>query len=443
MSIQLFNKINKKSISLILAGGLLFSPLQVNAGLISFVDNGKKGLQNIEKIKQKVNDYEKNKLLDTLGISSFFKKNFGVSLNLKCLSYSAKIKEKIYFPCKMKKSFSLKIGPCKVTAGLSKNPIFSRLNDLCSAVNKGVSIYGAVNIGLTSMTAAAGLSKDSNLTKILFFNPKSNNKEGLSYQDLYGKKDGNSTGFLATEAKKHPNSSDAKAFLNSDKELLILKDLTLKQQASSRLSTMKLPENISQYEITVNKNAKIYKDTIPDIIDIISASQNILSTKCIDAAKVSPPEHSEYNYTNYLGCFVAYAEGKNQEGEVIYEDTGTVIEKDLGENGIGTIPKLYKTIDNAINFEYANKLMILKAKSKYFEYAPTESKFKLLPVRDKKNFLYRSVIWSAQETNLLGQREKERKKAHLKVKIAMRKAYIASMPFDDKAANYELNQLLQ
>jgi len=438
---MLIQPFNKKYISLILAGGLLFNPLYAQFG--SFLGEMATGYakskinSQLSKYSNIVNQY-RNLFGGNLNIA-------GINLNLSCLmpsvNWGLQGSNRIYAPCSMKSNYSLKIGPCVVNANFQNNPIFSQLDKMCRNINNGYTISSAMNIGFTGMSINAGLRNNADLTKIRFGN--ANTSQTITYQDLYGSKDGKQAGFFVNMVKKYPNSSDAKAFLTSDKKLLILKDLNLKQQASSRLSTMKLPKNISQYEININKNADIYKDAIPDIVNIISSAQSVLTTKCVKAAMVNAPSNSEYNYKDYLGCFKAYAQGIGKNHQIVYEPTGTVIESNLGDDELGTVAKLYKTIDSAIDFKYTNKLLVLKAKSKFFEYAPTENKFNLIPIQDKKDFLYRSAIWSAEETDLLGKREEERRKAHLKVRVAMRKAYIASMPFDSKKAANELNSLLQ
>ena len=403
MSILSFKKLKT---SLVIAGLFLANPLYAQ---INF--QGTIGAN----IANQINQYLAGQ---TSLISNYLSNLLGVKVNINCLLPPLKINQNFgigtYAFCNFEPIYNFKFGPCQAEVDFSTNSLYKQTQELCNLLNQGISIKGSINIGFTDVSVQMGLKDNAPLSHIKY-------PSGLSFQDIYGNNEG-SESFFINAVKHYPNSSDAKAFLTNDKETLILKDIALKQSGTSNLSSLKLPKNLARYIKAVNDNARVYADSIPDIVDIIGNSQSVLLNKCLPLSKNND---GTFNYEKYFNCYQKYIKG----------NTDIDPEK--------TIPKLYKTIDSAIDYKYANKLMILKATSNFFEYAPTQNKLDLLPVNEKKDFLYRSVIWSAQETDLLGQREEERKKAHIKVRIATRKAYIASMPFDEVKAQKELDALLQ
>ena len=407
MSIQWFKKQKKILLPGILTAIILTQPL--NAFSL-------KGKLNIgQNISNTINKYTNGKL----GLlSSYLSNLIGAKINLKCLVPAINLSKNFnigkFSPCNIKTIYQFHLGPCSATININNNPLYSRLNQMCQFLDTGISINGIMNVGFTDISINAGLRNNTDLKNIIFPNK-------ITYQDIYGSKDGSTNGYFATVAKKYPNSADGKIFLTNNKELLILKTNLIKTTGTTDLSKTLLPKNIAQYNIMVNKNAKTYSQIVPSIIDIISNTQKILTSP--QAMSYIKNSDGTYNYNNYLNYFVKYVNG-NLDGDK-------------------TIIKLYKNIDSAIDYKYAQKLLILKAESKYFEYAPTQSRLNLISIKNKNNFLYKSTIWSAQETNLLGQREEERAKAHQVVRIALRKAYIASMPFDKVAAQKELDAILQ
>ena len=385
----------------------LVSFMQLNAETLNF------------KAETKVINKKLNKELNGyLGKYTSVISNFlGVKLNMTCLIPAIKFNKKINFSlCNLKDHYKFKIGPCSLKVNLSSNPLYSRINNMCSTLEKGISVKSLINVGFLDMSASVALGKNVDFSKIKYV-------KNITYKELYGDKKGKTSSLFITITKKYPNSSIAKDVLTNNKKALIVEDHLIKSTGSANLSSAILPKNKAIFNKAVVNNAKVYKQTIPDIVNIISNVQKVLTSDYV----LSDIRNSDgtYNYVEYLNDFQRYVKG------------------DLPISNQNTISKLYQTVNSAIDYEYANKLLILEANSKYYEYAPTADALKIMPLQKRKKFLFNSLIWTAQKTDLLGQRDIAKAKADMKIKITLRKAYIASKPFDAVRAQKELNALLQ
>jgi len=419
MLIQWFK--NRKKITILFS--FLLSINTLNALSIGSITNS---LQNsaskkIEAdIKNKIGSINLNGIIkgglkekDIGFLSSILSTIFNAKINVKCLMPHFKAKAYSYSVCGLKDKFNFNLGPCSIKSDFSENPLYKKFNSMCNkkSIETGISADSFVNTAFAGMMTAKALDNGISPELIKYGN-------NITFKDAYGDKNGNKGSYFVEVAKLYPHSTDAQAILNNNKKLLLIKDALIKVKGTTDLNKAGLPKNLTLYKEAITNNAKIYRQTIPNSVDIISTVQSVLTSS--DCLKYIKNSDGTINYNNYLDYYVNYVNKKD-----------------------GDIDKLYQSIDNAINYEYANKLIILKAKSKYYEYAPTENHFKIIPDTKKPDFLYKSLVWTSQETDLLGQREREKERAHEKIRIMLRKAYIASMPFDEVKAVNELNQLLQ
>jgi hypothetical protein len=362
-------------------------------------------------------------------VSSLISQYLGdIGINIQCLVPNLNFEKYFNISTKginlctdLRKFYQFKIGPCSVSANIVNNPIFKVLNSLCTGfLNGHYQIEFVFNGSLATIVEEEGLSISDNQnipieSKIVY-------PSGLTFKDIYGTFDGKQLGYFASVAKVNPSLPDARAWLTDDKKALIVKENLLKTSKSKTTDLNKalLPLNNAQAYKLSRDNAKIYAQAEPNIVDLISETQKVLG-------KYVAEHQNHFDEEDFLRYFTDFVNGK------LTDDFG---------NRIDVIVKAYKSLDDAINFKYANKLLILKATSKFYVYSPTLTKLQSLPIKKRKEFLYKALIWNAQKTDLLGQREEERTKKHNKIRIALRKAYIASVPFNKDKANAELQMIL-
>ena len=418
MSIQLLNK------NSVIKGILISSVLATQLNAVTL------GISNplantISQVNNAANNAQ-NELNSVTGAISSALGSLGIKLNLSCLlphphfslgSLGGHYSIHVYNLCNLKNNFNFKIGPCAGSVNLSSNPLYSRLSNMCQHGD----ISSTISVGLSGITVSAGLNSDTDFNNIRY-------ASGVTYSALYGNKEGTTPSLFVSTVTAHPNSRIAKDFLTNNKESLLTETFLIKKTGSASVSKAKLPKNIALFNKQVNNNAKIFKQSIPNEIDIVSKIQTVMKN-VLSKPSLYNNDHT-INYTTYFHNFTDFT-------------AGNLVTNTSNPNTDKTIPKLYKTVHSAINYEYSLKLMELKAKSEYFEYAPTQPAIILLPYQKRRKFLYNSLIWTTQKTLLEGQKQKALAKADESIRITLRKAYIASKPFDSVLAQKELNNLLQ
>ncbi|QDD68158.1 hypothetical protein [Caminibacter pacificus] len=330
------------------------------------------------------------------GLDSFINSITMGYVNFKCVKPT--FKKPKFNLCDMDfDKFKIKLGPCEAKA---TNPLKDLYDKMCNKKKKKKATSSTISF-LDSMNAKIS---DVNLSNII-------TPSGISLAKIYG--DDKNPSFYAVLAKKNPSNPAVSSWLNNDRKTLILQDKTVKFTGTTDISRIELPKNRGLWLKSVYDSAKKFSEIVPDYLGIYEEVTSQLTEKFV-----------------------------NISGNTLSEIRA--IESKEWQNVVNSpeIKNIFNVVNQAYDMYYANKLLILNAKSKFYQYAPTQDRLNLLPVSKRTDVKYKSIVYSAQVTDLMAKKEIEKKKTNQNISLVLKAAYISSLDFRDDIAQKEIDTLI-
>ena len=275
--------------------------------------------------------------------------------------------------------------------------------------------YNPVVVEVTNLPELQGVSSTSG--KVVTDSNKVVYPSGITQAELYG---GNGIGYYAYIAKKDRNNPTAIAYMNNDKSTLILKDIAIKSIAKDAESKIGLPKN---------------KD------EAIKVTNTKAQARYVEP-QIDWAQFMDYVEANLSATFAALPVNQNTTMAEIRKKEYDAWVKFVNSK---KVQDTYKKQEDMIKTMFGD-IMMLQTADKDYVFDPSQARIDSMPrgigQPSINKYKYNSLIQLTKETMLKGIMGQAIKYKKALIDMALKKAYICSIPFRERIVRKEMEDVL-